>query len=132
MGSVAFEIVFETPRVPSSYITKDTFSGIPMFVAAHAKSEAESVECRLEVRGIVSEKSDVRYLLFLSKLAETHCRELRSSRPKGPKVEELVYAGMNAANSQSVSIVENHRLVNRDLIRISSMSGRRSTFRIQS
>ena len=57
-------------RGSSFYLTKDTFDNVSIATAAHTKSEAESVECSFEVRGVIDEKRDVRHLLFLSEFTK--------------------------------------------------------------
>jgi hypothetical protein len=88
-------------------------------MAAHAKSESESVECYFEMSRIIDQKRYVRHLLFLTEFARKQQRELRRSRLKEPNMEELVCVGIDGGvQPVALAIDANHRLVNRDLIRL--------------
>ena len=72
------------------YLTKDTFDAVPISVASHLKSEAESVESVLEMVGVINEKCNISKPLFLTQFTEKWQHQLRRSRLKQPYMEKLI------------------------------------------
>jgi hypothetical protein len=67
----------------------------------------------------IDEKRHIRDLLFLAEFAKKQHGELRRSCLKQPDVEELICVGIDrGVQPVTLAIDANHRLVNRNLIRI--------------
>jgi hypothetical protein len=106
------------------YHTNDIFDGVPISMAAHVKSEAESFQRILEIVRLIDEKRHIRDLLFLAEFAKKQESELRCSGPKEPKVKELVCVGIDRGVQPVILAIDtNHRLVDRVLIRINVAIG---------
>ncbi len=100
------------------YLMKDTFDGVPISTAAHAKSKVESVECVLEMVYVVDEKRHVRDLLFLAEFTKERHGELRRPRLKQPNMEELVRIEIDRRQQPvTLAVDADQRFVNRTLIR---------------
>ena len=87
-------------------------------MAAHAKSEAESLQRVLEMVRVIDETRDVRDRLLLAAFAKEQQRELGCPCLNQSNVVGLVRVGIDRCKQPvTLSIDANHRLVNRDLIR---------------
>jgi hypothetical protein len=59
---------------PLFYTNNGIFDGVSISVAAHTKSEAESIECRFEMSRRIDQKRDVVHLLFPAEIAKKQQR----------------------------------------------------------
>jgi hypothetical protein len=95
------------------------FDSVPGSMAAHAKSEVESLQRVREMVRVIDEKRHIRDLLFLAEFTKEQHGELRRSRLKQPYMEELVCTGIGrGVQPVTLAVDANHGLVSRNLIRI--------------
>ena len=93
-------------------------------MAAHAKSEAESVKCSFEMSRIIDQKRGVWELLFLTEFTKKQHGELRRTRLKQPCVQDFVRRGIDCSVQPVTLVVDlNHGFVHCDVIRLGVVSG---------
>jgi len=101
------------------YLVEHTFDGVPISMVTHLISEAESAERVLEMVRVIDEIRHVRDVLFLAELTKRQKSELGRQRLKQPYVQKLVRVVIACCvQSVTLSVDANHRLVDRNLIRI--------------
>ena len=88
-------------------------------MANHLKSEAESTQCSGEMVSVIDENRHIFELLFLAEFTQAQHGELCRSCLKQPDVKELIRLRIDSGIQLVTFVVDlNHRLVERDVIRI--------------
>lgn len=64
------------------YLERNIFAAVPISMVRRLKSEAESVECNLQMMRTVAEEGDIIDLLFLPEFAQEQHSTLRYSHLK--------------------------------------------------
>jgi hypothetical protein len=82
------------------------------------------VECSLEMLGAIDEKHSGFDIVFLVEFAEEHLGECSGGRRKQPHVQQLIPLWINGSVQPVLLVVDpNHRLVERDVVRVLAVLG---------
>ncbi len=105
-------------RGSSVQLSKDSFDSAPISVATYLKSEANSLQCSLEVFRAVNKKDGSFEIVFLSQFAEKYLGDEGCHRRKQSDVKQLIHSWISSSVQPELLIVNpNHCLVNGGLIR---------------
>jgi hypothetical protein len=109
---------------PAFQLAEDALDAIPISVVFRMKSEASSAKCSLEMLCTIDEKHGSFDIVFLTELTEENLGRYGGCRGKQPDVKQVIRFGIGGGiQPVLLGVNPNHRLVKRNVIRTSTLSG---------